>query len=136
MDKLDNLMFSLPGRTMPEGLAERLQDNFEKRYRYQQRVLVVLATVTGLTGIFLIVPGLNQLYQLILKLQLSWESISASLNWIMAGNAQFDSLWYLGNMQGNWVSSLAMTTWLGLFLLGCGSALALNAWLPTFMREA
>ncbi|OJX38122.1 MAG: hypothetical protein BGO78_08830 [Chloroflexi bacterium 44-23] len=135
MDKLDHMMFNLPGQTIPAGLTEKLQSNFKKRYQARQRVVAVLAMSSFFGGLFLIVPGLNQLYQIVIRLQSGWETISASLNWIVAGNVQFDSLWYLGNLHGNWLSSLAMPTWLGLFLLGCGAALALKSWLPTILRE-
>ena len=120
MDKMDRLLKHLPRHAPDAHLAARICSAVRRRHHRRQRARQVLALVFGLSGLWLALPGV------------AWFSVdltSTGMPWLMDGmnylnRASLQAVGYLWNdllsLQEMLGSSLMVSVWLGILLMGFG----------------
>ena len=120
MDKMDRLLKHLPRHAPDTQLAARICSSVRRRHRRRQRVRRVFALAFGLSGLWLALPGM------------AWFSVditSSGMPWLMDGmnylnRISLQAVGYLWSdllsLQDMLGSSLIVSVWLGILLMGFG----------------
>jgi len=117
-------------------LSQRLRLAFRQRYEKRKRWQNISGWLSLFSGSLLLLPALLRLVSQPEILSLRWSGVLNSLNWLLNGQAQWQTIQSLAALAAEVVATIAITTWIGLVMLAIGSSISLTAWLPTSMREA
>lgn len=132
-DKLDHLLGTLPAERPSPDLSARIRGAIHRRHRRQQTIRWTSASFLGLTGLWLVWPGINWLS--------SGALYASGSSWLAGGLEYFsaESLELPGRVlngafsaQNAIGSALAFSIWLGAFLLCCSIFLVIDSrvWQP------
>ena len=127
-DDIDRLLRALPKEAPSPALASTIRAAVHRRHRRRRAARRGAASILGLLGLWLVWPGVVWIS--------SGEMYASSTSWLLGGLAYLnsesvhvlDGLWSgVFSVQNAIGSSLALSIWLGAFLLCCAIFLALDS---------
>ncbi len=132
-DKLDHMLGTLPVEPPSPGLSARIRGAVHRRHRRRQTLRWAGASLLGLSGLWLVWPGIAWLS--------SGSLYASSASWVAGSLEYFDSesldmlsrfLNGAFSAQNAIGSALALSVWLGAFLLCCSIFLVIDSrvWQP------
>ncbi len=131
MDEIDDLLIDLPAPDPKDGMPERIRQNFRRRIKNSRRKQIIMSSGMLVLGLLLALPGLlafNSPLSLPPDGLVMFDNLFAGLQDLQGF---FDQSWNgIVTFQGSLASSLSLTSWIGIAILGFGILFSINFLMP------